>query len=176
MRTRHGTLAGALSGALADAAPYDPPSCYARLSKVPAYAPYCQKLLSKGALSATRGKQETTDHPPIYPTAPADPDSLDPAQWKLYNLIARRFLATLSESAITENTKVTFDVNSEPFDTSGVITQKPGFRAIYPYGRKKDVQLPPLEQGQTVDLLNWSDLWISLQHGVYFMTLKQVRQ
>ncbi len=60
------------------------------LSKVPAYAPYCQKLLSKGALSATRGKQETTDHPPIYPTAPADPDSLDPAQWKLYNLIARR--------------------------------------------------------------------------------------
>ncbi len=121
------------------------------LSKVPAYAPYCQKLLSKGALSATRGKQETTDHPPIYPTAPADPDSLDPAQWKLYNLIARRFLATLSESAITENTKVTFDVNSEPFDTSGVITQKPGFRAIYPYGRKKDVQLPPLEQGQTVD-------------------------
>ena len=42
-------------------------------------------------------------------------------------------------------------MNSEPFDTSGVITQKPGFRAIYPYGRKKDVQLPPLEQGQTVD-------------------------
>ncbi len=47
------------------------------LSKVPAYAPYCQKLLSKGALSATRGKQETTDHPPIYPTAPADIAPLD---------------------------------------------------------------------------------------------------
>ncbi|MDU1388954.1 MAG: DNA topoisomerase, partial [Eggerthella sp.] len=39
------------------------------ISGNPAYAPYCKELLAKGKLTATRGKKETTDHPPIYPTA-----------------------------------------------------------------------------------------------------------
>ena len=38
---------------------------------------------------------ETTDHPPIYPTGEGDPSTLDGGQRKLYDLIARRFLATL---------------------------------------------------------------------------------
>ena len=62
----------------------------------PAYGPHCKQLLSAGPLKATRGKTETTDHPPIYPTAAATPDDLSAADYKLYNLIARRFLATLS--------------------------------------------------------------------------------
>ncbi len=122
-----------------------------RLSEVPAYRPYCQELLKRGKLTATRGKKETTDHPPIHPTAPADPDTLGAAEWKLYNLVARRFLATLSESAVVEGTKVTITVNTEPFVTRGDVLVKPGFRAIYPYGLKKDEQLPALESGMTVD-------------------------
>ena len=55
----------------------------------PAYGPYCKQLLSAGPLKATRGKTETTDHPPIYPTAAATPDDLSAADYKLYNLIAR---------------------------------------------------------------------------------------
>ena len=46
-----------------------------KLSDVAVYRPYCQELLSKGALVATRGKKETTDHPPIHPTAAATPIS-----------------------------------------------------------------------------------------------------
>ncbi len=122
-----------------------------RLSEVPAYRSYCQELLKKGALTATRGKKETTDHPPIHPTAAADPDKLGGSEWKLYNLIARRFLATLSDAAVVEGTKVTVDVNGEPFVTRGDVLVKPGFRAIYPYGLKKDEQLPALDEGMTVD-------------------------
>ena len=122
-----------------------------RLSDVPAYRPYCQELLKKGTLTATRGKKETTDHPPIHPTAAADPDKLGGPEWKLYNLIARRFLATLSDAAVVEGTKVTVDVNGEPFVTRGDVLVKPGFRAIYPYGLKKDEQLPALDEGMTVD-------------------------
>ncbi len=114
----------------------------------PAYAPYCKKLLSKGRLSATRGKKETTDHPPIYPTAKATPDDLPPAEYKLYNLVARRFLATLSEAAVVEGTKVSLDVAGEPFVAKGDVLVELGFRAIYPYGLKKDEQLPALSQGQ----------------------------
>lgn len=120
------------------------------ISGNPAYAPYCKELLSKGSLHATRGKKETTDHPPIYPTAKATPDDLPAADYKLYNLIARRFLATLSEPAIVEGTKVTLDVAGEPFAAKGDVLVKPGFRAIYPYGLKRDEQLPVMEKGQKV--------------------------
>ena len=116
----------------------------------PAYGPYCKELLAKGALHATRGKKETTDHPPIYPTAKATPDDLAPADYKLYNLIARRFLATLSEAAVVEGTKVTLDVAGEPFAAKGDVLVKQGYRAIYPYGLKKDEQLPALTEGQQI--------------------------
>lgn len=122
----------------------------------PAYAPYCKQLLEAGKLHATRGNKEETDHPPIYPTAKATPDDLGAAEYKLYNLVARRFLATLSGDAIVEGTKVTLDVPGttqgmrERFIARGDVTVKPGFRAIYPYGVKKDDQLPILEEGQIV--------------------------
>ena len=120
------------------------------ISGNPAYAPYCQQLLSAGELHATRGKKETTDHPPIYPTAKATPDDLAPADYKLYNLIARRFLATLSDAAVVEGTKVTLEVGGEHFAAKGDVLVTPGYRAIYPYGMKKDEQLPAMSEGQQI--------------------------
>ena len=121
-----------------------------RISGNPAYAPYCKELLSGGPLRATRGKKETTDHPPIYPTAMATPDDLPAAEYKLYNLIARRFLATLSDAAVVEGTKVSLSVGPEVFVARGDVLVKAGFRAIYPYGLKKDEQLPSLTEGQEI--------------------------
>ena len=126
--------------------------CVRMLSTVPAYGSVCHELLKQDKLTATRGKQETTDHPPIYPTAPASPDKLQPAEWKLYNLIARRFLATLMGPATIEGTKVTIDVAGEPFTVSGSVLVSPGFRAAYPYGLKKDDQLPALAEGDVVSV------------------------
>ena len=128
--------------------------CIRTLSQVPQYCAACRELLDAGPLHATRGKQETTDHPPIYPTAAADPGKLEGAAWKLYNLIARRFLATLSQASVSEGTKVAFDVSGEPFSASGTVLVKPGFRAIYPYGLRKDEQLPPLEVGDSCDVVS----------------------
>ena len=123
------------------------------LSDVPFYREHVAGIKKAGALHPTRGAKETTDHPPITPTAAADPDKLKPEQWKLYNLIARRFLATLSDAAIIEGTKVTIDVAGEPFVAKGDILVTPGFRGIYPYGLKKDEQLPPLSENDSVDFL-----------------------
>lgn len=117
------------------------------LAQVPQYAPHCKLLLAQAELHATRGKYQTTDHPPIYPTSAASPEKLDGPQWKLYNLIARRFLATLSEACVSESTKLKLDLNSESFVASGSVITKSGFRAIYPYGSKKDELLPALTKG-----------------------------
>lgn len=122
-----------------------------KLAGNPAYAPYCKKLLAGGPLHATRGKQETTDHPPIHPTNAATPDTLDASAYKLYNLIARRFLATLSDPATIEGTKVGLNVKGEVFVARGDVLVKPGFREIYPYGQKKDEQLPALVEGAEID-------------------------
>lgn len=122
----------------------------ARLKGNPAYAPYCDKLLNAGPLHATRGKKEETDHPPIYPTAAATPDDLPAAEYKLYNLVARRFLATLSGPATIEGTKVNLDVAGQPFVAKGDVLVGAGYREIYPYGLKKDEQLPKLSEGQSI--------------------------
>ncbi|MGI6104643.1 MAG: DNA topoisomerase I [Raoultibacter sp.] len=121
-----------------------------RLSGNPAYSEHCSALLSKGKLTATRGKKETTDHPPIHPTNLATPDDLPAAEFKLYNLVARRFLATLSDSAVVEGTKTSLDVGGEIFIGRGDVLVTQGYRAIYPYGLKKDEQLPALSEGQTI--------------------------
>ena len=124
------------------------------LAKInPALAPVCKKVLT-GPMKPTRGKVETTDHPPIYPTGEGDPSTLDGGQRKLYDLIARRFLATLMGPATIENTKLELDVNGEPFVASGDVLVTPGFREAYPYGLKRDEQMPPLEQGDTVDVFD----------------------
>ncbi|MCX8007201.1 MAG: DNA topoisomerase I [Coriobacteriia bacterium] len=120
------------------------------LAAVPNYRPHAQQLLSKRTLSATRGAKETTDHPPIHPTGPADPDSLSAEEWKLYNLVARRFMATLSDPAVMEATKLVVDVGGERFVARGDAVIEPGFRAVYPYGSKKDEVLPAVERGEQV--------------------------
>ena len=123
------------------------------LDKVPAYHQYASALLKKGTLTATRGAKETTDHPPIHPTGAADPEKLKPEEFKLYNLIARRFMATLSDAAVLESTKVGIDVAGERFVARGDVVIVPGFRAVYPYGMKKEEHLPVLEEDGTVAFL-----------------------
>ena len=124
--------------------------CVQTLAGNPAYAEACRALLARPKLTPTRGKQQTTDHPPIYPTALATPEALSGQDWKLYNLIARRFLATLSDAAVVEGTTVMLDVAGEPFAAKGDVLVKAGFRGIYPYGLKKDEELPVLEAGDEV--------------------------
>ena len=121
------------------------------LKAVPFYREHVGRILGSGPLHATRGNKETTDHPPIHPTGAADPDKVTGQHWKIYNLVSRRFLATLSDPAVIEGTKATIEVASEPFMARGDVLVVPGYRAVYPYGMKKDEQLPALAEGGTVE-------------------------
>ena len=51
----------------------------ARHLRQPGLRAVLQGTVGEGKHTATRGKKETTDHPPIYPTAKATPDDLAPA-------------------------------------------------------------------------------------------------
>jgi DNA topoisomerase-1 len=111
-------------------------------------------LLDK-PLEATRGKKETTDHPPIYPTAAVNPKRLEArsdAHRKVYELVARRFLATFSDPMITESTRADIKAGSEDYFVRGSVLIEPGYAGIYTYARSADQEIPKLEEGQELDL------------------------
>jgi DNA topoisomerase-1 len=123
------------------------------LKRVEGVGPYAEKLLAGGKLSPTRGKKQTTDHPPIYPTGYASKKALRDDQWKIYQLIVRRFLATLSGPSKSLRTTLRFDSGGEPLITGGTVITEEGWLGIYPYSRRADEEIPNLSEGQEVKVL-----------------------
>lgn len=120
------------------------------LVKIPDFS--AAKGLLDGELTPTRGKKETTDHPPIYPTQAVYPNALEGPHRRVYELIARRFLATFSPPMITESARADIEAGSETYFVRGSIVVDPGYAAIYTYARSSDNELPALEEGQKLDL------------------------
>ena len=123
------------------------------LKRVEGVGPYAEKLLASGKLSPTRGKRETTDHPPIYPTGYASKKALRDDRWKIYQLVVRRFLATLSGPAKTLRTTLRFESGGEPLTTSGTVVTEEGWLGVYFYGRRADEELPRLNEGEEVEVV-----------------------
>ncbi|CAN5883626.1 DNA topoisomerase I [soil metagenome] len=115
---------------------------------------YAEKLLGQDQLSPTRGKKETTDHPPIYPTGHASEESMRDDRWKVYQLVVRRFLATLSTQAKTLRTTLRFDSGGEPLVTGGTVVTEEGWLGVYPYSRRADEEIPNLSEGDVVQVID----------------------
>ncbi len=116
------------------------------------------EVLAKGTLEPTRGKKETTDHPPIYPTQALDPSMLpDDGHRKIYELVVRRFVATFADASISESTRADIEAGSESYFVRGNVLVQPGFLSIYPYSRSKDEEIPAVEEGQELPLTK--DAW-----------------
>jgi DNA topoisomerase-1 len=124
------------------------------LKRVEGAGPYAEKLLQGGKLSPTRGKKETTDHPPIYPTGYASKKALRDDQWKIYQLVVRRFLATLSEPSKSLRTTLRFDSGGEPLTTGGTVVTEEGWLGVYPYSRRADEEIPNLDEGDVVKVVD----------------------
>ncbi len=114
--------------------------------------------LLDGELTATRGKKETTDHPPIYPTQAIYPNALEGPKRRVYELVVRRFLATFSPPMITESTRADIEAGSETYFVRGSVVVDPGYAGIYTYARSSDEEIPKLEEGQELALDG--DPWI----------------
>src|SRR5918998_881578 len=123
------------------------------LDRVEGVGQHAERLLSQEKLSPTRGKKETTDHPPIYPTGYASKESMRDDRWKIYQLVVRRFLATLSTPAKTLRTTLRFDSGGEPLVTGGTVVTKEGWLGVYPYSRRADEEIPDLSEGDVVEVI-----------------------
>jgi len=112
---------------------------------------YAQKLLA-GKLTPTRGKKETTDHPPIHPATPANRSELKEDEWKIYELVVRRFFATFAQETLWKTMAVTVDISGEEFGANGARLMEPGWRWYYSYNVPEDRLLPQLKEGQTLSV------------------------
>ncbi len=91
------------------------------------------------------------DHHAIIPTnAEHRLDKLGDDDRRIYDLVARRFLAVFQPDSVVENTRVETTVGSHLFKTSGRVLVVPGWRAI-DGAEGRDSQLPRLEQGEAVE-------------------------
>ncbi|HMC07443.1 MAG TPA: DNA topoisomerase I [Solirubrobacterales bacterium] len=122
----------------------------ASLVRIPEFA--IAAFLLDGDLTPTRGRKETTDHPPIYPTQAVHPGALDGPKQRVYELVARRFLATFAPPMVTESTRADIEAGSESYFVRGSVVVDPGYASIYTYARGADEEIPKLEEGQELEL------------------------
>ncbi|HXD59739.1 MAG TPA: DNA topoisomerase 3 [Thermoleophilaceae bacterium] len=105
--------------------------------------------------------EKVTDHHAIIPTrSEHDLSKMGGDELKVYDLVAKRFLAVFHPEAVFERTRVETTVATHIFRTSGRVLLVPGWKAVYGAEAENgdrpdddtggDQLLPKLEQGETV--------------------------
>jgi len=112
-----------------------------------------EEILRQEKIVPSKGKKRTTDHPPIYPTAGASSEKMKGDKWKLYELIVRRFLATVGPNATAEETDCKIQVEGEIFNARGYVQKELGWKKYYKkYIKTTETRIPKLNVGEEIDI------------------------
>jgi DNA topoisomerase-1 len=123
------------------------------LGKAPEYKKLTAELLAKPELKPKEGKKDDPAHPAIYPTGNLPERVLSDQERNLWDLVVRRFMAVFEEPAIRQSMKVHINVNGHRFYLRGRRILKEGWMRFYgPYVRSEEVLLPPIKEGQKVNV------------------------
>ncbi len=121
------------------------------LKKQDVYKKLAEKLLAKKYLKPNEGKKTDPAHPAIYPTGIIP--KLDKRSFKIYDLIARRFMTCFGENAKRESMKIKINVKDEIFISEGKRTIEKGWHIFYePYIKYKEHNMPEVEKGEKVKI------------------------
>jgi len=89
-------------------------------------------LLERG-FERPKAGHDAGDHPPITPMRGVNSGMLNGDDWRIYEYIARHFIATVSPDCKFLKKKVTFDIEGEIFHCSGKKLLSEGFTAVMPW-------------------------------------------
>jgi DNA topoisomerase-1 len=124
------------------------------LSKNGSYSRPASMLLSRGKLSPNEGKMSDPAHPAIYPTGMSLRSKLGGLEYKVYDLIVKRFLATFGDPAATLRTDVSIDIAGHEFTAHGLEVLYEGWMVLYrPYVNLERHVLPQMQKGDALDNL-----------------------
>ena len=135
----------------------------------PGLAAFAEELLALPKLPISMrivNDAKVTDHHAIVPTNKKPSGELPPDEAKVYDLVARRFLAAFFPAARFENTTVVTEAREETFLSRGRVVLEYGWRALYPDGvsgrkEKEPPVLPTVERGQ-----EWDVAKVAVKEGV----------
>ncbi|WP_411968022.1 DNA topoisomerase I [Haloferax sp. YSSS75] len=110
-----------------------------------------ESLLEQEDIEPTEGDNETTDHPPIHPTGelPSASD-LSEDEWDVYELVVRRFFATVAEDAVWEHLRVVAEAAGLSMKANGKRLLEPGYHEVYPYFNSTESFVPDVEEGESL--------------------------
>ncbi|WP_230972203.1 DNA topoisomerase I [Archaeoglobus neptunius] len=114
--------------------------------------PEADVVLRQEKIIPSRGRRETKDHPPIYPTGVASKNELSKDEWRIYELVVRRFLATLAPKAVWDVRKADLESNGVRFVANGRTLLEKGWREIYIYSKVEETSLPLLKKGEILKI------------------------
>src|SRR5881409_1034514 len=134
------------------------------LVDIPEYATAAQFVLRLESLPLARvvNDAKVDDHHALIPTdVEHDVSTFSPDERRVFDLIARRFLAVFHPPARYARTTVVTVVEDERFRTRGKVTLEAGWRGVYGVeadGEKEEdpesAELPQLEKGQPVKVVS----------------------
>ncbi|ELZ13239.1 DNA topoisomerase I [Haloterrigena salina JCM 13891] len=112
-----------------------------------------ESLLEADEIVPTEGDEETTDHPPIHPTGeiPTRGDVSDD-EWEVFELVVRRFYATVADAAVWEHLKVVTEVDDYRLKSNGKRLVEPGYHDVYPYFSTSENYVPDVAEGEELAL------------------------
>ena len=122
-----------------------------KLLKSP-FSDEAKEVLENGRQHPMRGKKLATDHPPIHPVGVPVNKKLTSDQYKIYELVCRRFLATLAKDAVSETMHIQVDTRGEDFKAEGYRLIEPNWRNIYKYFKEKHKPLPELSEKEKINI------------------------
>ena len=115
------------------------------------YGEYCNKLLSQNRYNNPKmGSGDDKAHPPIHPVRYAENEGLNVKEKKVYDLIMRHFLATLSPDAKGQETTIRVKMGDEFFKTKGLIIEDKGYLEIYTFDYWTNSYVPNFVEGENV--------------------------
>jgi DNA topoisomerase-3 len=127
------------------------------------YAPHAKFVLDLAELPLARvvNDARVTDHHAIIPTdVEHDVGAFSDDERRIFDLIARRFLAVFHPAARYERTTIVTEIAAETFRTRGKVTLEAGWRGVYGIeaddranGQDEDAEggeLPRLEEGMAI--------------------------
>lgn len=105
----------------------------AALMPDPSYAPFCDKLGGDLFMRPFTGKNNDMAHSPIYPLK--NGIGLTGDERRIYDFVARRYLACISKNAVGEETCVTVLVGREEFKIVGLKIKERNYLEIYTFDK-----------------------------------------
>ncbi|KAL7068520.1 DNA topoisomerase family protein [Cryptosporidium serpentis] len=118
----------------------------------PLWGQYTCDILARNYTNPRQDGIDVGDHPPIVPIRSVTSNDLAGDNWRLYELITRHFLATISPDIKFTNEFIMFDINGEKFILQGRRIDEYGFSIIDKSKNINSISIPQLDLGMKLNL------------------------